>query len=121
VITEAEISTLLDAHDVLVKACVDSSVSFSAFVLAYGDFPRNYGLQGHSKSAQEQFVLRLFGRRIAFHLRVASLLSGLRSADDPVDISYEDAGRFLPAVGFQRLRELVNHYPDFEAEPDNIR
>jgi hypothetical protein len=98
VITETEISTLLDAHDVLVKACVDSSVSFSAFVLAYGDFPRNYGLQGHSKSAQEQFVLRLFGRRIAFHLRVASLLSGLRSADDPVDIPTG-----MPGVFFRRL------------------
>jgi hypothetical protein len=121
VITEAEIHTLLDAHDVLVKACVDSSLSFSAFVLAYGAFPHNYGLQGHPKSAQEQFVSRLFGPRIAFHLRVASLLSGLRSADDPVDIPYEDAGRFLPMVGLQRLRALVNHYPNFEAEPENFR
>jgi hypothetical protein len=119
--TETEINALLDAHDVLVKACADSSLSFSEFVLAYDAFPYNYGLQGNSKSAQEQFVLRLFGRRIAFHLRVSSLLSGLRSADDPVDIPYKDAGRILPAVGLQRLRELVNHYPDFEAKPDNIR
>ena len=121
VISESEISGLLDAHDAIVKACVDSSLSFSEFVGAYGGFPHNYGFEGHAKTAQEQFVLRLFGRRIAFHLRVASLLSGLRSADDPVDIPYEDAGRFLPMVGLQRLRELVNHYPDLKAEPDNIR
>ena len=118
-ITEAEIRVLLDAHDAVIKACMDSSLSFSEFVLAYGAFPHNYRLQEQSKTAQEQFVSRLFGRRIAFHTRVASLLSGLRSADDPVDIPYEDAGRFLPAVGLQRLRELVNHYPDFKTEPDN--
>jgi hypothetical protein len=119
--TEAEIKALLDAHDVLVKACVDTSLPFSEFVLAYGAFPQNYGLSGHAKTVQEKFVSRLFGRRVAFHLRVASLLSGLRSADDPVDIPYEDAGRFLPAVGLQRLRALVNHYPNFEAEPENFR
>lgn len=120
-ITESEISALLDAHDAIVKACVDSSLSFAEFVVAYGAFPHNYGLHGEAKTTQEQFVSRLFGRRIAFHLRVASLLSGLRSADDPVDIPYEDARRFLPTVGLQRLRELINHYPDFTAEPDNIK
>ena len=116
--TEAEISALLDAHDVLVKACVDTSLSFAAFVLAYGAFPHNYRLQAPAKTAGEQFASRIFGRRIAFHLWVASLLSGLRSADDPVDIPYEDAGRFLPEVGLQRLRELVARHPDFRAQPD---
>jgi hypothetical protein len=116
--TEAEINALLDAHDALVQACVDSALTFSEFVSAYGEFPHNYGLFGHSQTAQQRFMSRLFGRRIAFHARVAALLSGLRSADDPVDIPYEDAGRFLPAVGLQRLRELATRYPDFKAEPD---
>jgi hypothetical protein len=97
---------------------VDSSLSFAEFVVAYGAFPHNYGLEAHSKAAQEQLVSRLSGRRIAFRLRVASLLSGLRSADDPVDIPYEDAGRFLPTVGLQRLRELVGRHPEFKAGPD---
>ena len=118
VMTEAEINALLDAHDALLQACVDSALTFSEFVSAYGEFPHNYGLFGYSETAQQRFMSRLFGRRIAFHSRVAALLSGLRSADDPVDIPHEDAGRFLPALGLQRLRELATRYPDFRAEPD---
>ena len=45
-------------------------------------------------------------------------LSGLRSADDPADIPYVDAGRYLPAVGLMRIRELVARYPEYEAEPE---
>ena len=116
--TEAEISALLDAHDAVVKAYVDSSLTFSEFVSAYGDFPHHYRLQGHSETAEERAVLRLFRKRIAFHLRVSALVSGLRSADDPVDISYDDAGRFLPAVLLMRVRELVARYPEFKAESD---
>ena len=48
---------------------------------------------------------------------VSGVLSGLGSADHPADIPYGDAGRFLPAVGLMRLRELVARYPDFMAEP----
>jgi hypothetical protein len=117
VITESELSALFDAHDALVKAYGDSSLTFSEFVSAYGDFPRAYALDGHSGTAEERAVLRFFRMRIAFHLRVSGVLSGLRSADDPVDIPYDDAGRFLPAVGLMRLRELVARYPDFKAEP----
>jgi hypothetical protein len=41
----------------------------------------------------------------------------MRSADDPADISHDDADRFLPAVGLMRIRELLARYPDFKAEP----
>jgi hypothetical protein len=115
--TQSEISALLDAHDALVKAYVDSSLACEAFVPAYGDFPRNYILVGDSGTAEGPAVLRLFGRRIAFHSTVSGVLSGLRSADDPVDISQDDANRFLPAVGLMRIRELVVRYPDSNAEP----
>jgi hypothetical protein len=115
---ELDVGALLDAHDALVKAYVDSSLGFDEFVSAYGDFPRSYGLVSESGAVEERAVLRFFQRRIAFHLRVAGVLSGLRSADDPADISHDDANRFLPAVGLMRIRELVARYPDFEAEPD---
>jgi len=114
--TESELSTLLGAHDALVKAYVDSVLAFSEFVSAYGDFPHNYALDGHSGTAEELAVLRLFRKRIAFHLRVSGVLSGLRSADDPAEIPYGDAGRFFPAVGLMRIRELVARYPDFKAD-----
>ena len=107
---------LLDAHDALVKACVDSSLTFSEFVCAYGDFPRNYALDGHSGTVEERAVLRLFGKRIAFHLHVSGVLSGLHSVDDAADIPYIDSGRFLPAAGLMRIRELVARYPEFKAE-----
>jgi hypothetical protein len=112
--TEWELSALIDAHDVLVRAYVDSSLTFSEFLAAYGNFPHNYALDGQAGTPQA--VLQFFTRRIAFHMRVSAVLSGLRSADDPVDIPYDDAGRFLPAVALMRMRELVTRYPDFKAE-----
>ena len=114
----SELSALLDAHDVLVKAYVDSSLTFAEFVSAYGDFPHNYALDGRAGTAEERVVSQLLARRIAFHLRVSSVVSGLRAADDPADISNADAGRFLPAVGLTRIRALVARYPEFRAEPD---
>jgi hypothetical protein len=110
--TESELSALFDAHDALVRAYVDSSLTFPEFLAAYGKFPHNYALDGYSGTAHAVY----FTRRIAFHLRVSGILSGLRSADDPVDIPFADAGRFLPAVALMRLRELAARYPDFKAE-----
>lgn len=112
--TEPELSALFDAHDALVRAYVDSSLTFPEFLAAYGNFPHNYARDADSGTARA--VLQYFTRRMAFHLRVSAILSGLRSADDPVHIPYADAGRFLPAVGLMRLRELVARYPDFKAE-----
>jgi hypothetical protein len=116
--TASELNALLDAHDVLVKAYVDSRLTFAEFVSAYGDFPHNYGLEGRTGTAEERVFLQLLGKRVAFHLRVSSVVSGLRAADDPADISNADAGQFLPAVGLMRIRELVARYPEFRAEPD---
>jgi hypothetical protein len=114
--TESDIGALLDAHDALVKAYVDSRLTFSEFVSAYGDFPHNYALDGHSGTAEELAVLRLFRKRIAFHLRVSGVLSGLRSAEDPAELPDGGVGRFFPPVGLMRIRELVARYPDFTAE-----
>lgn len=71
-VTESEINALLDAHDALVRAYVHSTITFSEFVAAYDDFPRNYALDGHSGTALELAVLRLFRKRIAFHLQVSA-------------------------------------------------
>ena len=58
VMTESEISALLDAHDALVKACVDSSLTFSEFLFAYGDFPNNYALDEQKATADARAVLQ---------------------------------------------------------------
>jgi hypothetical protein len=114
--TEPELSALFDAHDALVRAYVDSNLTFPEFLAAYGNFPHNYALDANVGIPHE--LLQYFRRRVGFHLRVSAIFSGLRSADDPVDIPYADAGRFLPTVGLMRLRELVARYPDFKAEAE---
>ena len=64
---------------------------FRSLVAASGEFPRNYSFGRESMSAEENAALRLFRKRIAFHMRVAGVISTLRSADEPADIPYEDA------------------------------
>jgi hypothetical protein len=118
--TEPEVKALLDAHDALVKAYLDSSLTFPVFVSAYDGFPHNYALDGHEAATQqERTVLAFFPRRIAFHLRVAGVLSQVCSDEDNSNPSYAEARRFVPEVGLMRLRELVARYPDFEAEPQS--
>jgi hypothetical protein len=120
-VTESEVSALLDAHDALVRACVDESLSFAEFLAAYGDFPGNYGLDSKSADAAVRDVLRLFRRRIAFHSRVAGVLSGLSAVDDLTVTPYGDAAGFADKIGLMRLRALVVRYPEFKAEPEGIK
>jgi hypothetical protein len=114
--TELELCALLDAHDALVTACIDASLSFAEFLAAYGDFPITYHLDGSAAAAEERAVLRLFRKRIAFHFKVWDVLSGLR-ADDDANALQGEAARFVPLAGLSRLRLLVARYPDFKAEP----
>jgi hypothetical protein len=58
--------------------------------------------------------LRSFRKRLAFHLRVAGILSGLTATGSPS--LYGDAGLFIPTIGLPRLRELAARYPDFQAD-----
>jgi len=113
---ESELCALLDAHDALVTACIDASLSFAEFLAAYGDFPVAYHLDGRAAGVEERAALRLFRKRIAFHFKVWDILSGLR-ADDDANTLQGEAARFVPLAGFSRLRLLVARYPDFEAEP----
>jgi hypothetical protein len=76
--TESEIGALLDTHDALVRACLDERLGFAEFLAAYGDFPASSGLDEPTASVEQRAVLRLFRRRIAFHVLVAGVLSGLR-------------------------------------------
>jgi len=118
--TDSEISALLDAHDALVRACVGAHLAFTEFLAAYDDFPRAYGLDEQAASAEERAVLRPFHKRIVFHMRVAGVISGLRSGGDSETL-YGDVGRFIPTVGLKRLRELIAKYPEFKAEAGQVR
>lgn len=101
---EPEIEALLDAHDALIRACVESRLAFGEFAAAYGDFPM--ALDEGAGLA----VLRLFGGRIAFHKRVAGVISGMRGEGESLG---SEVGRFMPMVRLMRLRELVEQYPNF--------
>jgi len=117
--TEREVNALLDAHDALVKAYLDASLTFAVFVSAYDGFPHNYALDGHEAvNEEERAVLAPFRKRIVFHLRVAGVLSQVCSDEDNASPLYAEAGRFIPAVGLMRLRELVGRYPDHKVDTD---
>jgi hypothetical protein len=116
--TESEISAILDTHDALVRACLDNSLGFAEFLAAYGDFPGSYSLDERAASTDQRAVLHLSRKRIAFHTRVAGVLSGLRSESGST--LYGDVERFLPTVGLMRLRGVVAKYPKFEAEPEQV-
>lgn len=96
-------------------------IAVCRFLALYNDFPHLYALDGHEAPPAERAVLRRSRNRIAFHFRVASVLSGLCSEADSMNSLYGEAGRFAPTVGLMRLRELLGRYPDLKAEPDNIR
>ncbi len=102
--TEHEIEALLDAHDALIRTCVESRLAFAEFVAAYGDFPT-----APDEGAGRGAVLRPLGGRIAFHKRVAGVISGLRGEGGS---SGREVGRFMPMVVLMRLRELVERYPN---------
>ena len=108
--TEQEIKAMLDAHDGLIRACVESRVAFEEFVAAYGTFPA--GLEQHAQGAGAGGMSRLFRQRIAFHRRVAGVFSGQRGEGGFLGMG-SGAERFLPTVGLRRLRNLVERYPDF--------
>jgi hypothetical protein len=106
---------ILDAHDALVRDCAEGRLALGEFLAAYGDFPRGYGLEEDTASAEQREVLRLFRKRVAFHRRVAGVISGLRGTPEIGSPEDSGVGDFLPAVGLMRLRELVTRYPKFEA------
>lgn len=105
----------LDAHDGLVRDCVEGRLTFAEFLGAYGDFPRGYGLQEGTTGADGHEAVRLFRKRVAFHRQVAGVIAGLRGAPELGAPEESGVGDFLPVVGLRRLRELVTRYPGFEA------
>jgi hypothetical protein len=112
VMIPSPIGALLDARDALVRACLNNRLGFGEFLAAYGDFPASYGLDDHSACKDQGERLQLFRKRIAFHMRVAGVLSGLRSESGSA--VYSDVERFLPAVGLMRLRGVAAEYPRLE-------
>jgi hypothetical protein len=116
--TESEVNALLDAHDVLVRACVDARLTLPEFLGAYGEFPYAYALDERKASGDELAVLRRFRKRIAFHGRVSDVLSGPSAEDTYADMGGDEVGAFFPMVKLVRLRQLVARYPDLKAEPE---
>ena len=112
---ESELTSLLDAHDALVKACVDGALSFSEFLTSYGEFPHNFALDGHESTGDELALLKRVRQRIAFHFQVAGVLSGVYSGFAGMLGEDNEVGRFAPAVGMMRLKQLVERHATFEA------
>ena len=118
---ESEVNALLDAHDALVRACVDARLTLPEFLGAYGEFPQAYALDERKASGDELAVLRRFQKRIAFHTLVSDVLSGPSSEDAYADTGDDEVGAFVPMVKLLRLRQLVARYPDLKVEPGSVR
>lgn len=115
---EAEVSGLLDAHDALVAAHVDGTLSFDEFVMAYGEFPGGYGLEDGA-AADTRTIMRLFRNRIDFHRQVAGVPSGFRQ---PVEHGMPDHEEgFLRKAVLLRMRQLLMRYPGFKAVAPAVR
>jgi hypothetical protein len=116
-LTDTELTALLDAHDALVTACVEERLTLVEFLAAYNDFPRVYGLDGRAAGADERLVLRRASQRIAFHFRVLEVVSGPTGIDDSDPLN-AGVGEFLRRATLMRLRQLIARYPDLKASPD---
>jgi hypothetical protein len=109
---EAAISALLDAHDLLVRACLEDRLSFPQFVAAYGDFPAGSALEEDALMGTR--ASSPLGRRIEFHRQVASVLSGYRrSSENEVP---DDLRVFLQTGIMRRLQAVVWKYPELRVE-----
>jgi hypothetical protein len=111
--TDAEVIAVLDAHDALLKACLDGLLAFDEFVLAYGEFPRGYGLG--NAGTESRATLERFRRRIGFHVQVAEVLSSLGAGSVAALGLRGGAREFLPKAVLLRLRHLAVRYPEFKA------
>jgi len=103
--TDAAVTAALEAHDALVTACIQGTIGFDEFVMAYGAFPETI--------RKEVGGLEGFRQRMAFHAEVARILSGLAA-------SHQDAGLQGGAEGFiekavlLRLRQLLERHPELK-------
>jgi hypothetical protein len=69
--TESALNALLDAHDALVKQCVDSALPFAEFLALYNDFPHLYALDGHEATPDGRAVLQRSRKRtLAYPVRL---------------------------------------------------
>jgi hypothetical protein len=121
-----EIGALLDAHDVLVSACLDGSLSLQEFVASYGQFPQGYGFNSAGANGEVREALALFRQRIAFHQDVAKIIASL--GDGPMsdglaqdfgsmdEIGSTEGGGFMAQAVILRLRQLAARHPGFSAK-----
>ena len=92
------LSAQLDAHDALIRACLDGTLPLLEFAAAYGNFPSSGLATGDAGVATAPTLQR----RIAFHMQVAGILAGAAGLE----------GRLAGAVTL-RLTHLAARYPNF--------
>jgi hypothetical protein len=97
--TGSTTSAQLDAHDALVRACLDGTLPLLEFAAAYGNFP---GDLAGMPTSQTPHISPTLQRRLAFHSQVAGVLAGAPDLDG-----------WLAGAILMRLGHLATRYPDF--------
>ena len=85
-----------DAHDALVRACLDGTLSLLEFAAAYADFPARV------TAAAAPGAPPTLQRRLAFHTQVAGVMAGTPELEG-----------WLAGAVTMRLRHLATRYPEF--------
>lgn len=102
---------VLDAHDVLIGACVEGRLPFEEFLRRYDNFYDRFALDGHESSPDGRKVLTRQVERIRLHARIRDeILYRLCSeALFPVQGAHE-AGFIGAAEGQARLGAIWAEY-----------
>ena len=115
--TEKELLSALDEHDMLVGACVRGDLDFTSFVTRYDTFYHRWALDGHESDNQELQLLAKYVARVDVHRRVYDeILTNLCSDEDAENLDYRKAGRFGSDEGNRRLRRLAQEVGLFGAQ-----
>ena len=107
---EAELLSVLDEHDQLMRDCAAEQISFQYFLNKYDNFYLAYALDGHESDSKEQSLFEKYENRIAPHRVVAEILSFLCSDEDAVKDDYIEAGRYGSDEALRRLKQTSKKF-----------
>ena len=105
--SETDLLQTIEAHNALIRQCVNCEIGFDEFCDKYSDFYAYYALDGHESDEEERALLEKHESIIEPHRIIAYEILGLVCSDEDAELeSYKSAGRFGSAEALRRLRNV---------------